>query len=217
MARSTIFVLLAAGLLAGPPASAASVSVEITGTDGHPVAGAVVELTSMSGSASPSAKISADAVVDQRNETFFPLVTLIRRGGHVTFTNNDTTMHQVYSFSEIRQFAFEIDRGERSEPVVFDRAGVAAIGCNIHDQMITYVYVAAAPWAGITDADGKLLLGDVPQGAYRANVWHPREVPGQPPAAIPLTVSGDSARLTASIPLLAGDPRGKKHMHMQMY
>jgi plastocyanin len=217
MVRPTILILLAAVLLVGPPASAASVSVEITGTDGHPVAGAVVELTSLTSSAGSAAKIATEAVVDQRNETFVPLVTLIRRGGHVTFTNNDTTMHQVYSFSEIRQFAFEIDRGERSEPVVFDKAGVAAIGCNIHDQMITYVYVAAAPWAGLTDADGKLTLGDVPQGAYRANVWHPRLVPGQPPAAIPLTVSGDSAKLTASIPLLAGDPRGKKRMHMQMY
>ena len=87
-------------------------------------------------------------MIDQRNETFLPLVTIVRKGGQVIFTNNDTTMHQVYSFSPIKQFDFEIDEGRHSEPVVFDKPGVASIGCNIHDHMITYVYVADTPVGG---------------------------------------------------------------------
>jgi plastocyanin len=217
MIRRLILVSAAASLFAGAPVFAATVSVAVTGTDGHPAADAVVELTAMSSSPGPATNISAEAVIDQRKETFIPLVTVIRKGGHVIFTNNDTTMHQVYSFSEIKQFEFEIDQGHRSEPVVFNRSGVAAIGCNIHDQMITYVYVAATPWVGRTGEDGKVSIADVPEGSYSANIWHPRLAPGKAPPAIPLTVAGDSAKLVASISLLAGDPHGKKRMHMQMY
>ena len=219
MIRRLILVSAAVTLFAGAPVFAATVSVSVTGTDGHPAADAVVELTSASASASAEqgTKVPAEAIVDQRKEAFIPLVTIVRKGGHVIFTNNDTTMHQVYSFSEIKQFEFEIDQGHHSDPVVFNRPGVAAIGCNIHDQMITYVYVAATPWVGRTGEDGKVSIADVPQGSYVANFWHPRLAPGQAPPAIPLTVAGDSAKLTAAISLLAGDPHGKKRMHMQMY
>ena len=200
------------------PALGATVSVTVTGSDGRPAENAIVELVSQTGAPDPAVtKVPGEAIVDQRDETFLPLVSLIRRNGHVVFTNNDTTMHQVYSFSDIKQFAFEIDEGQRSAPVVFDKPGVAAVGCNIHDQMITYVYVATTPWAVRTDASGRAQISDVPAGAYRATIWHPQLAPGHTPAAVPLVVSGDSARLTATLALSADDMRGKKHMHMQSY
>ena len=218
MRRRFLFAAAAVTWLAAGPASAATVNVMVTGEDGRPVEGAVVELVPQSG-AIPAfgERTPAEAIIDQRHETFIPLVSVIRKGGHVVFTNNDTTMHQVYSFSVIKQFAFEIDEGQRSTPVVFDKPGLAAIGCNIHDQMITYVYVAATPWVVRTDAGGHAQITDVPDGPYHANVWHPQLLPGQSPPALPFTVAGGSAQLSASIRLSASDPRGKKHSHMQMY
>ena len=218
MRLQSILTMAAGVWLAAPLAFGATVSVTVTGSDGRPAENAIVELVSQAGVPDPAVtKVPMEAIIDQRNETFLPLVSLIRRNGHVVFTNNDTTMHQVYSFSEIKQFEFEIDQGHHSDPVVFNRSGVAAIGCNIHDQMITYVYVAATPWVGRTGEDGKVSIADVPQGSYVANIWHPRLAPGHAPPAMPLTVAGDSAKLTAAISLLAGDPHGKKRMHMQMY
>ncbi len=200
--------------LAGSHALATSVSVVLTGADGRPAENAVVELIpKLTSQSLPPSKLPAEAIIDQSHETFIPLVSLVRKGGRVVFTNNDTTMHQVYSFSDIKQFAFEIDEGQRSEPIEFDKPGVSAIGCNIHDQMITYVYVAAAPWAALTDASGTARIADVPAGIYQAGIWHPRLEPGQSPPPT-LIVQGDSVSLAASIMLL---PEPAKHMHMQMY
>ncbi|HEX3944151.1 MAG TPA: hypothetical protein VHW69_08690 [Rhizomicrobium sp.] len=202
-------VLLAMAL----PASAATVDIQISETDGLPAANAVVVLTAQGGPA-PISHLPAEAMIDQRQETFLPLVTIVRRGGHVIFTNNDTTMHQVYSFSPIKQFEFEIDEGRRSGPVVFDKPGVASIGCNIHDHMITYVYVADTPWAVLTDSKGHAELAAIPPGSYRVDVWHPQLVPSRPPPSTTLAVSGPT-KFAFSIPLLAASPA--KHVHTGAY
>src|ERR1051326_7593825 len=117
MARRPIFLLGLAALLATWPACAATVDVEIKDGSGHPAANAVVTLMPQGAAPTAPSPLPAEAVIDQRHETFIPLVTLLRKGGDVVFTNNDTTMHQVYSFSSVKQFEFELDEGQRSKPV----------------------------------------------------------------------------------------------------
>jgi plastocyanin len=207
--------LLTALALTCGSACASVVEVDVTDAHGRPLSDVVVELAPPDNSVPAESKLPGERVIDQRHETFLPLVTLIRKGGHVIFTNNDTTMHQVYSFSDIRQFAFEIDEGERSEPVVFDKPGVAAIGCNIHDQMITYVYVAAQPFAALSGATGKVTIGNLPDGQYRGTVWHPQLPPGAPLPTFNLAVAGTVARTTVALPVVA--VQRKKPMHMQVY
>src|SRR5437763_4137833 len=107
-------------LLLVRPAFAGSADVAVVDRSGRPLSDAVVELSALAPPAIAPARLpSGEAIIDQRHETFLPLVTVVRKGGHVIFTNNDSTMHQVYSFSPIKQFAFEIDEGQRSPPVVF--------------------------------------------------------------------------------------------------
>jgi plastocyanin len=217
MARSIYTAVLVAALFACRPAFAATVDVTVTGTDGKPAEDAVVEITPADAAALlPPSRVPQEGIIDQRMEMFIPLVTIVRKGGHVIFTNNDTTMHQVYSFSAIKQFAFEIDQGQHSAPVVFDLTGVAAIGCNIHDQMITYVYVAATPWVAMTDAHGRAVI-DAPAGSYRAAIWDPQSVPGRTPPVQDVTVAASGGKLVASIALLPGEMPGKMHMHKQIY
>ena len=213
MARVPLCAALSALLACAFPARAAVIDVAVADSTGHPAANAVVSLVREDG-AMPASQLPEEAMIDQRHETFIPLVTILRHGGRVIFTNHDTTMHQVYSFSPPKQFAFEVDEGRRSEPVVFDKPGIVSIGCNIHDQMIAYVFVAATPWAAMSDAEGHARFADVPAGKYRAEVWHPQLLPGRPPPAAALNVSGDSS-LTLAIPLLAKAP--VRHMHMGAY
>jgi plastocyanin len=198
-------------------AIAATVDVVVTDTNGKPAAGAIVSLVPETGAIPSQSTIANEAVIDQRNQMFDPLVVTIRKGGHVVFANNDATMHQVYSFSQIKQFEYEIKQGEKSPPVVFDKPGVAAIGCNIHDNMVAFVYVADSPWTVTTDEHGHARLDHVPDGAYRASVWHPRLAPGRAPPQAVLQVSGGGARLSMSAPLLGGAMPGMKHSHSQDY
>jgi plastocyanin len=168
----------------------------------------------------PAASVSHVAeksIIDQRHETFLPLVVVVRKGGSVTFTNNDVTTHQVYSFSTIKQFQFEIGRGEISRPVVFENPGVAAIGCNIHDNMVAFVYVADTPFAAATDSNGRADFNEVPEGVYRASVWHPRLRIGRQPPPQTVTVRATGARLAFSVPLSASAMPGMGRMHKSDY
>ncbi len=197
------------------PAFAGTLNIAITDSDGKPAPDAVVELVPDAAGATPPSRVPLEAVIDQRHETFIPLVSLIRKDGHVIFTNNDTTMHEVYSFSAIKQFEFEIDEGQHSDPGVFNLPGVAAIGCNIHDQMITYVYVADSPFATITDASGHARFSDIPAGSYHAHIWHPRLPPGEATPSHAIAVGGADQSAAFSLKLMASP--AKRPMHMGGY
>jgi plastocyanin len=207
-----VFIVLL--LAAAAAARAGTLEIDVADSRGSPAANTVVALVPVGNTEATVSRLPTEAVIDQRKETFLPLVTLVRQGGRVIFTNHDTTMHQVYSFSPIKQFEFEIDQGHRSEPVVFDKAGVASIGCNIHDHMITYVYVASTPWAALTDAKGHAEIADIPNGNYRAQLWHPQMVPGRPAPSSMVDVNG-TTKFALAVPLLASTPM--KRMHMGIY
>jgi plastocyanin len=204
-------VLAAVLAVAGNAASAATVDVSVADSGGAPAANAVVSLASETSTILMPPRTPEKSIIDQRHETFLPLVVVVRRGGSVVFTNNDVTMHQVYSFSPIKQFQFEIDQGQVSKPVVFPQSGVAAIGCNIHDAMVAYVFVADAPFAAVTDAHGVAEFRDVPDGLYRATVWHPQMRIGQAPPPVALTVAGAGAKLTMSVKLTAQPAMSRMH------
>ena len=174
MLRSAVLLLMVS-LVSGPVAWAGEVTVAVTGRNGKPLAEAVVALIPDSPAALWSNAVGPPiaAVVDQRHETFIPLVTLLRQGGALRFRNSDTTQHHVYSFSTIKQFQFLLNPGDQSPPVIFDRPGIAAIGCNIHDHMIAYVYAARSPWTALSDAGGHVRLDAVPTGPSHLEVWHP--------------------------------------------
>ena len=108
-------------------AAATTFTAEVNDQDGRPVANAVVVLVPDSKASMPAAatRLAAERTIDQRGETFIPLVTIVPKGGHVVFANNDQTTHQVYSFSAVKQFEIPLARGEKSPPIAFDNSGVA--------------------------------------------------------------------------------------------
>jgi plastocyanin len=178
-------------LVAGgpPPASARPGSVEATVTDqaGKPVPDAVVSLTPLGGP--PPAVRPAAAVMDQVNKEFVPSVLPVMVGTAVSFPNRDNIRHHVYSFSPAKKFELPLYIGTPSAPVVFDKPGPVALGCNIHDWMVAYIYVVATPHFAKTTADGKAHLDGLPAGSYEARVWHPR-LRGEAPAK-PITLTED--------------------------
>jgi plastocyanin len=113
-------------------------------------------------------------VVVQEDKEFRPFVKAVLVGTPVQFPNRDDVLHHVYSFSPPKPFELKAYAGTPQEPVVFDRPGPVALGCNIHDWMLAYIYVSESPHFVTTAADGTARLARLPQGSYTVRVWHPR-------------------------------------------
>jgi len=142
--------------------------------DGRGVAEVVVTVTpaAASANAAPNPNLKP-AVMDQRNREFVPRVLAVGVGTSVEFPNNDSVSHQVYSFSAAKRFQLPLYKGQPHSPVIFDRAGLVVLGCNIHDAMVGYIYVTDAPYFGITEPAGGITLKDLPAGDYRILIWGP--------------------------------------------
>ena len=83
--------------------------------------------------------------IAQAKRQFSPRVTVVTVGTPVTFPNFDTVRHHVYSFSPVKTFELKLYAGVPNAPVVFDKPGIAVLGCNIHDQMAAWVVVVDTP------------------------------------------------------------------------
>jgi plastocyanin len=192
VAKNTIIAALLA-LLAGP-LGAAELAVDVADRQGRPVADAVVTLVRRDG-AGPRANAPATHSIDQKNLTFVPYVEVAHPGDSVVFRNSDGTRHHVYSFSAARQFEYVVAPRAETAPVLLPRSGVVAVGCNIHDGMISYLYVTDAPWSLRTDATGHARFKGLPAGAYAVRVWHPRLPPAKPDLVQDdVAIGGDETR-----------------------
>lgn len=187
---------------------AAGLSVRIVDGHGAPVADAVVTVVSRVAAPAASAQPPRTRVIDQKNLTFVPYIEVFRPGDSVVFRNSDNTRHHVYSFSPAKAFEFVLAPGQSSAPLVLDRSGVVAVGCNIHDRMIAYLYISDAPWIAHSGAEGRVSFDGLPAGAYVVRVWQPRLRPNKPDLAQIATVLADADPQTLTFTLsLLPDPR----------
>lgn len=113
-------------------------------------------------------------IIDQVDKEFIPYVTVVQRGSAINFPNNDDIRHQVYSFSKSKQFELPLYSGDPSAPVVFDKSGVVAMACNIHDWMKAYVLVVDTNKFTISNKAGQAVLPNLAKGQYEVVVWHPK-------------------------------------------
>lgn len=172
---------------------AASLQVTVVDEQGRPVPDAVVFLDSVQ--ASKVVRPMAQVDMAQQNKRFVPDVLLVTRGTPVAFPNRDTVRHHVYSFSPTKRFELKLYVGTPAQPVVFDQPGVAVLGCNIHDQMIAWVVVVDTPYRAQADADGRVVLDNVPPDAYQLRLWHQRLPVGAAAQAQALSMTDKSVAM----------------------
>ncbi|RZA18269.1 MAG: methylamine utilization protein [Lysobacteraceae bacterium] len=200
-------------------AIAGQVVVSVGDARGRAVVDAVVTLRPVGGSpAAMATPATPDRhIIDQRNLQFMPYLQVFRPGDEVVFRNSEATRHHVYSFSPARAFEFVLGPGQRSPPLKLDKPGAIAVGCNIHDQMIAYLYVTDAPRFVQTTATGRAVFDALPSGDYEVRVWQPRLRPGKPEPRQQVRVAGAGPATTVSVSLrLLPDPRsqaGREHVH----
>ncbi|HEY1723629.1 MAG TPA: hypothetical protein VGG27_20465 [Magnetospirillaceae bacterium] len=210
-----------AGLLALACVSAAraeDLTVHIADDGGHPVADSVITLIPQNPANGPAAQPKPETrVIDQKDETFIPYVQIVRPGDPIVFRNSDDTRHHVYSFAKIKAFEFVLAPGESSVPMQIAAPGIAVVGCNIHDNMINYLFVSDAPYLAQTRAEGSVTFANLSAGTYALHIWHPQLHPGTPEIVQSVTMAGSGPAQTINATLaLLPDPRQRMdHEHMR--
>ena len=170
MVRNLLLALAVAG--AASPLAAAPLSVRVVDASGRPVRDAVVTLYPAGNAARPP-RATGRFVVAQRNLKFQPFLSIVPVGADVSFPNLDPTKHHVYSFSPAKRFELKLFAKDQSRTVRFDKPGVVALGCNIHDGMSAFIVVTDSAWTARTNAQGIAAFGDAPSASGRVTVWHP--------------------------------------------
>jgi len=188
--RSFAFNLAAialAGIAAYPDvASAATLNVQVADAAGRPIQDAAVYAEPIS----PAPSIRAKGTeIEQKSRKFMPVMTIVQTGTEISFPNNDTVRHHVYSFSPTKPFELKLYSGTPGTPILFDKPGTVVIGCNIHDQMVAYIQVVNTPHFGKSDQAGKVRIADLAPGKYRLKAWHYRLPPATPPVETDITVA----------------------------
>lgn len=163
--------MLSLHIVMGSLTHAAPLNFRVVDQDDQPVDDAVVYVVSINNELPPVQPL--DVLVDQVDEAFVPHVRATTVGSRVSFPNSDHIRHHVYSFSEVRTFELPLYIGIPAEPIVFDKAGVVTLGCNIHDHMLGYILVLDTPWFAEVQ-QGMAIIEDLPAGELRVEVWHPR-------------------------------------------
>lgn len=180
------------------PAWAGDLTVSVRDSAGRPVRDAVVTVRPNAGVPSGTIRFSWPLRIVQQDVQFQPYVLIAPVGGTVSFPNLDRVRHHVYSFSRGNRFEIELFGRDATRTHAFTTAGVAALGCNIHDQMLAYVRVVDTPYAGKTNAAGEVTIPAIPAGAARLVVWHPQLNTRGNEMPYTLTIGAGAGRQTAT-------------------
>jgi hypothetical protein len=150
----------------------------------------------------------------QKDKRFVPHVLAVPLGATVEFRNDDDLFHNVFSLSRPNDFDLGLYKGGLAREQVFSTPGPVQLLCNIHASMNGWVYVVDSPYYAQADASGRFTVKNVPEGVWKAEVWHEwstrtvtRELkvgPGAPELAF--AVEGDR-QPPAFVPDKSGKPR----------
>lgn len=213
MFRSLYSLICFAGgwLATAWPSCAATLELTVLDRDSRSVADVVVVAHLQGAPVTGQSEPRATAIMDQIERRFVPYILVVQAGTSVAFPNSDNVAHQVYSFSAPKRFQLALYRGHAHPPLVFDKPGLVVLGCNIHDDMLAYIYVTPSPYFGKTGGDGKLVLDALAAGNYELRLWNPRF--NEPQAELVRTVelrSDEGKALTVQLTrALAPEPRPK--------
>ena len=165
-------IALVSALLAAPfAARAGDLTVVMKDQKGAPITNAVVTV-SMPGAPVP-AHYAQPLRMSQRDLQFAPFVLAVPVGADVNFSNEDKVRHQIFSFSPAKKFELKLFGHDQTHSIRFDKAGVVALGCNIHDNMVAYIKVVDTPYAVVTDAAGRAVFHGLPGGSAQVRAWQP--------------------------------------------
>ena len=135
--------------------------------------GPVMEKTSVA----PETTQIVTCRVKQEGAMFKPHVLPVMVGTTVEWPNNDTILHNVFSFSEPKPFDLGLYKSPYSgkvPSVTFEKPGKVDVFCSIHSRMNCIVLVLENPHFAATDTRGNYSITNVPAGTCKLKAWHER-------------------------------------------
>ena len=118
---------------------------------------------------------SRNPALDQKNLQFHPQVLPILVGTTVDFPNRDNLFHNVFSYSDAKDFDLGRYPKDDSRSVTFDKPGVVRVYCDIHSNMSATILVLRQPYFAAPDDGGNYVIRNVPPGKYRIILWYDRD------------------------------------------
>jgi len=112
--------------------------------------------------------------VTQEGAQFSPHVLPVVAGTTVEWPNNDRIYHNVFSFSDAKQFDLGLYKSGDSKSVTFEKPGRVDVFCSIHSTMSCIVLVMDNPHFATADEKGRYSITNVPPGTYKLKAWHER-------------------------------------------
>jgi len=173
VARHSRTWLLLTLLCGAGTAVAGDLTVDVRGPGGGVVSDVVVFAEPAEGLKAAVATPHGRVTIDQVNKEFVPRVSIVQAGTEIFFPNSDNIRHSIYSFSAAKTFTTKLYSGREAAPVLFDRAGLVVLGCNIHDKMVAWVLIVDTPWFAKGGPDGVVTLRGLPPGNYRVTATAP--------------------------------------------
>ncbi len=164
----TILILASAG----PATFASDVTIEGVFDGKKPVQGMVAYLEG-----GPKSTPMKKYLIDQRDKTFVPHVSVVTVGTTVEFPNNDVVFHNVFAYFHAKKFDLGMYPRGSTKTVKFDRTGLVAMYCNVHSEMSAFIMVVDTPYYGISGKSGSVVLKDIPPGKYTLQVWQESAAP----------------------------------------
>ena len=134
-----------------------------------PLDGTIVELVGHDLVSAPQ----NDHVINQINKDFDPPISIVPKGSTILLLNEDSFKHHIYSLSEGNQFDIPLFSRPSQKEVLVNNHGIVKMGCNIHDWMISYIYVNESDLVKEVSKSPVTFSG-LSAGEYQVRVWNPR-------------------------------------------
>lgn len=130
----------------------------------------VIWLTPLEAKAIAPAR-SGPYILAQKNKQFWPHLLVIPVGSTVQFPNQDPFFHNVFSLFDGQRFDLGLYEAGSTRSVLFSRAGVSYVFCNIHPEMSAVILALTTPYFAVIEKQENTAIRDVPPGQYRLHVW----------------------------------------------
>ncbi len=117
-------------------------------------------------------------ILDQKDLMFHPQLLPILAGTTVDFPNRDNLFHNVFSYSQPKEFDLGRYPTGTMKSVRFDKPGVVRVYCDIHSHMNATILILDNPYFSVPDDQGSYTIKNVPAGTYTVKFWCGRELAG---------------------------------------